>query len=128
MGAMDTAMTMDRDGSPSRVALKVTKQKDHDEGSPMFFNRLIVRPEGWDEGSIVLIPAPSLDERFTAEGMAMEAAIKRLLGDPTFESDRARARELSRLFPNLTETASQTRVSKARRSMEAADDPNPSIH
>jgi hypothetical protein len=118
MGAMDTAMTMDRDSqNQTRVAVKVTKQKDHDEGNPMFFSRLIVKPYPDDnEGSIVLVPAPTvMDERFTPEGQAIEVAITRLFNDVSFESDRARARALAAEFPQLTENAAQTRVSKARK-------------
>ena len=123
MGAMDTAMVMDKDyQNPTKVVMKITKQKDHDEGNPMFFNRLVIKPDGHDdEGSIILIPAPAaVDERFTAEGQAIETTIKKLLDDESFDSDRARARELSRKFPQLTESAAHSRI--VRRKREAGPD------
>lgn len=115
-GAMDTSFIMHRDGGNGKLKFFCTKQKDHDEGSPMWFTKVAVHPDGgYEEGSVVLIPAPNVDERFTVEGQAMEGAMNRLLNDEAFESDRARARELAKLFPNLTEAAAQTRVSKARK-------------
>lgn len=119
MGAMDTAMTMDRDyQNQTKVVVKVTKQKDHDEGPPMTFSRLIVKPyPDDDEGSVVLVPAPTvIDERFTVEGQAVDASVRQLLSDVRFDSDRARARELSRLFPDISEAAAQSKIVRRRKS------------
>lgn len=123
-GAMDSSFIMHRDGGSSKLKFFCTKQKDHDEGSPIWFHRLSVHPEGgFMEGSVVLVPTPNLDERFTEEGQAIEQALTTLLQDPTYESDRARARELAAKFPNLTDAAAQTRVSKARKGVRADNDP-----
>lgn len=115
-GAMDSAFVMHKDQNPSHIKFYCIKQKDHDEGISMFFNRLVVRPfEGDSEGSIVLVPALQIDERFTPEGQEIETSIKRLLSDDSFESDRARARELARLHPSRTENAAQKLMSMARK-------------
>jgi len=115
MGAMDTAMTLSRDGATGRLKLDVTKQKDHDEGSPMYFNRLVVKPDQTDpEGSCVLVPASGIDERFTPDGIKIEALLKVLLEDASFDSDRSRARELARQC-GLSESAAQGRVQRARK-------------
>lgn len=109
MGAMDTGMTMVK--SSGTVTLTVTKQKDHDEGEPLTFNRVIVKPDPDQEGSIVLVPTIQRDTRFMAED---ESILKALLDDATFESDRARARVLAEQL-GITEGAAQTRISRRRR-------------
>lgn len=122
-GAMDTSFVMHKDNSPSKIKFFCTKQKDHDEGTPLYFNRLIVKPYGdSDEGSVILLPAANVDERFTVEGVKLEATIATLLGDLSFESDRARARELARRHTGLTEMAAQTRISKARKAQPESDE------
>lgn len=127
-GAMDTSFIMHRDGGSAKLKFFCTKQKDHDEGAPMWFTRLAVHPGaslpegGFEEGSVVLIPTPLVDERFTPEGQSISAAITKLLQDPSFESDRARGRELARLFPNLTEGAAQTRVSTVSKGLKGKND------
>lgn len=117
MGAMDTAMTLMRDPEVAGgVKLQVVKQKDHDEGDPIFLQRHIVTPTGWVEGSIILTPVIKMDERFSEEGQKLDKAIDDLLADPSFESDRARSRELSRHF-QISEGAAQVRISRKRRAM-----------
>lgn len=118
MGGMDTAFTMQKDrDTPSMCVLACTKQKDHDEGEPIYLQRLIVTPREGDEGSIVLIPAVRVDERFTPEFIAKEEKIEELIQtltqDAGFVSDRARARELSKQT-GLTEGAAQTRITRLR--------------
>jgi hypothetical protein len=119
IGAMDTAMTLVRDGD--YTTLTVTKQKDHDEGAPMRFKRTLVGLG--DEESCVLTYAPTFDSRFIVEAprpspgpppdiAEINEVIDDLIEDYSFDSDRARARELARRLPALTETAAQTRVSR----------------
>lgn len=110
IGAMDTAMTLVRDNN--HCTLTVTKQKDHDEGPPLRFKRVLV-PEA---DSCVLVPAPTLDSRFVEESneaVDIDETIHELLEDTTWASDRARARELARLV-GVSETAAQTRISRVR--------------
>lgn len=121
MGAMDTAYTLSKDPtSSSRSILACSKQKDHDEGEPIYMQRVIVGAAGGDAGSIVLVPAIRVDDRFTVEFREKEAkingAITTLLADEAFESDRARARKLSDEL-GLTESAAQTRIGRFRNRM-----------
>lgn len=126
-GAMDTSFVMHRDGGTGKLKFFCTKQKDHDEGSPIYLQRVAVHPDRpGEDGSVVLVPAPNIDERFTVEGQALEAAIKKLMNDVRFDSDRARARELTKMFPNMTEAAAQKRVSKARKDFNP--DSDESVH
>lgn len=114
LGAMDTAMTLVRETDIAHgVKLMVTKQKDHDEGDPLFFTRVVVTPPGMTEGSIVLTPTVKMDERFTEEGQKLDKMVDDLMADPSFESDRARARELTRHFA-IAEAAAQKRISRKR--------------
>jgi hypothetical protein len=115
MGAMDTAMTLMREPEvPHGVKLAIVKQKDHDEGEPLFFSATVVHPPGVPEGSIVLSPSIKVDERFTEEGNKMEQMIDALIADPGFESDRARGRELSKQF-GLSEEAAKNRIGRRRK-------------
>jgi hypothetical protein len=127
MGAMDTAMTMVRENN--FCTMTITKQKDHDEGKPLRFRREVVVTEGDTDGSMVLVPAPLMDERFAPDydeyGRIVEAPqeasgdsqsddlIARLLEDPRFQSDRARARELASAI-NISENAANLRISRAK--------------
>lgn len=112
LGAMDTAMTMKREGG--QVTLEVIKQKDHDEGKPMTFQRVIIPLPGDEKGSIILEPHQAIDEGYTAEGQQMEARIAELLLDTTLESSWAKARVLAAEF-GLSESAAQSRVSRRMR-------------
>lgn len=115
LGAMDTAMVLVRENHGNGVKLTVTKQKDHDEGEPIHFNRVVIKPFGHeDEGSVVLVPTVSVDERFTEEYRIQEAYIKALLQDPAFDSDRARAKTLAEKH-GITESAAQSRISRRRK-------------
>jgi len=128
--AMDSAFALVQDKRSKKVILRVDKQKDHDEGEPTYFNVLKVLPPGHkiEEESVVLIPSPNIDEGFTLEGQAIESAIKDLMNDTQYESDRARARELSRLHPTLTEAAAQTRVASFRKRFKEALQPPPTVN
>lgn len=111
MGAMDTAFLMHKDSESGGVKVWVDKQKDHDEGEPMFFNKLIVGLG--DEGSVVLVPFQKVDERFSQQGRDMQIYLNQLLNDQTFESDRARGRALAEKF-GLNEEAAHKRVVRHR--------------
>lgn len=119
MGAMDTSFTLVKDKDTKSLSkLECTKQKDHDEGEAIYFKRVIVpSADNNHDGSMVLVPTMKMDERFTAEGQAGEEKVKQvltvLIEDANFESDRARARELSKQT-GLTEAAAQTRISRLR--------------
>lgn len=117
MGAMDTAFTLQKDKDVRSLSkLECVKQKDHDEGDPLYFQRVIVRPNPSEEGSIVLIPSVKMDERFTPEGQSEEkirTVMTSLIEDMSFDSDRARARELARQT-GITETAAQGRITRHR--------------
>lgn len=116
MGAMDTAMVMDKDyQNHARVVLKVTKQKDHDEGPPLFFNRLIVKPYGPnDEGSIVLTPSMDIDERYTEEGVAQEQALAELAEDESYKDDAERGRILHSRFQDISAEAWEKRLRRRK--------------
>jgi hypothetical protein len=117
MGAMDTAMTMDANKKKGIATLTVVKQKDHDEGDPLYFNRTIVQTEDGDEGSVVLVPAMKMDERFTEQGMRHDDIMTELMDDSQYDSDRARARKFAELT-GMSETAAQTRVSRKRKELK----------
>lgn len=114
MGAMDTAMVMDANKKKGLATLTVVKQKDHDEGDPLYFNRTIITPPGSGEGSIVLMPTVQMDERYSEQGQKHEDILRQLLADESFESDRARAREMSRLT-GMNENTAQTRITRKRK-------------
>jgi hypothetical protein len=124
MGAMDTAMTMTRE--ENFCTMTITKQKDHDEGKPMRFRREIVITDGELDGSMVLVPAPVVDDRFNPESKHFvdgpesvpesnmdDDLISRLLKDTSFPSDRARAREMAHLT-GISEEAAAKRMSRKR--------------
>lgn len=112
MGAMDTAFTLSKDySSPSTSILACTKQKDHDEGDPIYLQRRIVAPNPKEEGSIVLTPAVRVDERFTPEYHKTEALIQELVKDETYESDRARGKKLASVA-GISEAAAIKRISR----------------
>lgn len=120
IGAMDTAMTLVRD--QANCTLTVTKQKDHDEGAPIRFKRMLV-PISREESSCVLIHSPLVDERFADPDQAYISVadmIDALIEDGTYTSDTDRANELRRRFPDLTDSAAKMRIS--RRTKELEDD------
>jgi hypothetical protein len=119
MGAMDTAFTLAKDSENKKLSkLECTKQKDHDEGDPMWFQRVSVKPDPKDEGSIVLIPSLRIDDRLTPEYQAKQneinVEIDKLICDNTYQSDWARGRELAKQFPPMTDSAGQQRISARR--------------
>lgn len=116
IGAMDTAMTLVRDGHS--CTLTVTKQKDHDEGPDMHFRRVLV-PTPWGE-SCVLVNAPLIDNRFTEEAQLKQDVtdvVEKLLLDSSFESDTSRAKILM-ATTGLPEDAAKMRISRARAKVE----------
>ena len=116
IGAMDTAMLMSRDFRTNEVKLEITKQKDNDEGDPLFFERRLVNPTGIkQDGSMVLTSVIKADSRFTAEGIALDASTKDVIEDDDFASDRARARQLAALH-GISIAAAQSRILRFRKS------------
>ena len=114
IGAMDTAMTLVREGN--YCTLTITKQKDHDEGKPIRFRRALVGAGA--EDSCVLVPAPLMDERFIDEPkvpseFSIDDHIDLLLKSPNFSNDAERAKELVKLT-GITEGAAKTRISRKR--------------
>lgn len=115
MGAMDTAFTLEKDYQmPSQSILKCVKQKDHDEGSPLYLQRVTVTPDPKEEGSIVLTPAVRVDERFTPEYERITELIRGLMSDLSYPDDASRAMKLAELT-GITEAAAKTRISRARK-------------
>jgi hypothetical protein len=107
MGAMDTAMTLVR--SEAFTTLTVTKQKDHDEGAPIRFKRIIVPLGASGEGSCVLVTAPLMDERFAEADHDSPDIVKEVIEEPEFGSDRARARALAEA-EGISEEAARQRI------------------
>lgn len=127
MGAMDTAMVMDANKKKGVATLTVVKQKDHDEGSPLYFNRTIVTPPGSGTGSIVLVPTILMDERYSEDGQNHEKMLDQIMVDESFDSDRARGRMFAAKTGMNSNTA-QTRVYRKRQEMDGliqtADSPD----
>lgn len=119
MGAMDTAFTLQKDfQEPNKSILACSKQKDHDEGDPLYFERRIVTPRGAQEGSIVLVPAIKVDEQCTIEFREREAKIEDAAADilahkVEFDSARAMGRELA-ARTGLTEAAAIQRINRRK--------------
>lgn len=115
MGAMDTAMTLTRD--ENYCTMKVTKQKDHDEGPDVRFRRVIVGEVNGQE-SCVLVPAISEAERLKEltfqERQDVAELVAELMESADYESDRARARELAKRT-GMSEIAAQGRISRANK-------------
>lgn len=113
-GAMDSAFVLEKDPEVKNVVkLVCSKQKDHDEGQPQFFERVIVDP-----GSIVLVPTikPSEVDRaaLREEEAKIDTMIAELLSSKDYESNRARARELAKRT-NRLEGWAYTRIARAAR-------------
>jgi len=124
-GAVDTAM-IQTCKDDSVVTLKITKQKDHDEGKPMKFNRLVVKAHGpEDEGSAVLIPMVVQDERLNppqpmqVSKVGLEARKQSLLLDARYPHDADRARALLQEYPDLGDLGvAKKQISRKREAME----------
>lgn len=121
MGAMDTAMTLVR--SENTCTLTVTKQKDHDEGAPMRFRRILVGAGG-NEQSCVLVPSMMIDSRFMGDEEIgainngpredLNEVLADVLEDGTFKSDSARAEALAKRA-GISWSAAQSRISRANK-------------
>lgn len=121
LGAMDTSMTLER--KDNSCTLRITKQKDHDEGKPMRFNKINVGMG--NEGSCVLVPAMAgisinMDDEeggeLTNTIMASDEVnnlASRLVADETFLNDTERAEVLAN-ESGLTLNAARTRVSRIK--------------
>lgn len=101
MGAMDSAFTLERDAEIKNIVkLTCTKQKDHDEGDPLYFLRNIVLVPGTSEGSVVLTLTDKPDSQQRAavreEEERIDQLIAELVENAEFGSERARARELAK--------------------------------
>jgi len=112
MGAMDTAMTMVK--SKGMVTLEIVKQKDHDEGDPMYFKRVQTPVEDDPEGSIVLVPTILTDERFMSKTNSIDGTITGLVADNTYKTDSDRAAKLVEMF-GMSKPAAKQRISRYRR-------------
>jgi RecA-family ATPase len=112
-GAVDTAFMLQRDNEDKTVVkLTCTKQKDHDEGDPLYFQREVV------QGSIVLnnIDKPQQARHTDESKQDEEARIDSLINDllhAEYPSDRARARELA-TRTGKNEAWAQTRIRRAK--------------
>lgn len=115
MGAMDTAITMSANKNENRITFQIVKQKDHDEGDPLYFQKVIVKPDPNEEGSVVLTPSvvSQMDHRLVKR-KTIEEEIDRLLKDSKFENDRQRGVELAKLDFGLKEEAAVKRVQRYR--------------
>lgn len=122
MGAMDTAMTLIR--NDRTCTLTITKQKDHDEGVPLTFTRVIV-PLGNGDESCVLVGAPLIDSRFappfediSLSDLEIDDMIEGIILDPTYKTDLARAVELNTLTGKGV-AGLQMRLSRKRKELDA---------
>lgn len=117
LGAMDTGMTLER--KEDMATLKVTKQKDHDEGKPLKFQKVMI---GAGADSMVLAPFASsisinMDEEegdltiMSPEQVATLTAA--LVADETFLNDTERAEVLAS-ESGMTLNAARVRVSRLR--------------
>lgn len=120
LGAMDTSFVLERNPEGHRGYAKLTcdKQKDHIEPPDIWMQHKHIRPKPDVEGSIILLetgrPGAQEEEARESENTALQVIIDSLLQDPTFDSDRARARELA-TKANILETTAQTRIHRARK-------------
>lgn len=122
IGAMDTAMSLVR--AENTCTLTITKQKDHDEGAPMRFRRLLIG-SGSKEQSCVLVPMIGVDSRFTDDSInnlepepprdleVVEDVLAEVLEDADYPSDSVRAQALSRRT-GLSFTAARSRIFRAK--------------
>lgn len=117
MGAMDTAFTMQRDQDIDTMAvLTCTKQKDHDEGKPLYFQRALVKVTD-AVTSMVLTPTVGAIEQKHQEQARVNRIIDGYLDDPTFTSERHRAEHLAKTL-GITLAAAQSRVNRRSKERE----------
>lgn len=119
-GAMDTIMTVVRDWAhPNEVEVRVTKQKDHDEGEPLHFARSIIPLETDPKGSCVLIP---IDAR---EDDVDEAALREIVADAGLKTLGERGKALATKL-NISPSAGKTRIARYLRKIDKpTSDPPP---
>ena len=119
-GALDTGFVIQRnaEGFKGMTKLSSMKQKDHEDPEDIWMRHAQIRPVSGGEGSIVLVetdkPVDQDDEERAAEDAALKTIIDNLMADPTYESDRARARALMEKT-GLVESAAQGRIHRARK-------------
>ena len=112
LGAVDTAIL--QISQENRVVLKVEKQKDADQGKGMNFNRLIIKQNNDDDGSIILQPTMLVDERFDPNYKSIIDMAIKLIGDDTFKTDSERAEILSNEY-GLSMNAAKVKLSRVKR-------------
>jgi hypothetical protein len=120
MGAMDTAMILSRSGDSGLVKLKITEQKDRDEGTAMYFNRVILKNGDNDDGSVVLVPArTNVDERFSPKEGAQygeideQAFLQSLIENDSYLTDVSRAEALAEKV-GISMDAAKKRIQRAK--------------
>lgn len=120
LGAMDTAFVLERnpEGFKGYAKLSCNKQKDHMEPPDIWLRHEHIRPNNETEGSIILneVDRPGIDEELAQEEdeHALQMIIDSLIQDPTFKSDRARARVLAQKL-DMNESTAQTKIQRAKK-------------
>ncbi len=120
MGAMDSAFMLERnpEGYRGYARLVCTKQKDHQEPEDVWMIHKHIRPNPDVEGSIILqeVDAPGAEEAEAKaeEEAALQAIIDSLLTNPSYNSDRQRAKVLA-AKANILETTAHTKIHRARK-------------
>lgn len=120
MGAMDSAFMLERnpEGHKDYAKLYCTKQKDHQEPDDVWMRPEHIRPRLDVEGSIVLVetekPGAEEEEARAKDEAALGLIIDSLLEDASFDSDRARARELA-VKTGMLETTAHTKIRRGRK-------------
>jgi len=114
LGAMDTAMTLSKDQS-GKIKLSVVKQKDHEEGAPIY---MVAKSANGTEGSCVLLPTIKKDIVLPeyaggADTNEVNQVASDLILDNDFDSDSKRAQELMTRF-GLGFEAAKKRIARAR--------------
>lgn len=119
-GALDTGFVLGRnpEGKKGYAKLHSMKQKDHEEPEDIWLRHKQIRPQSGGEGSIILVevdkPEDPDDEMKAAEDAALKAIIGSLMNDPSYDSDRARARALTEKT-GLIESNAQSKIHRARK-------------
>ena len=127
LGAMDTSFVLERnaEGYKGYAKLFCNKQKDHAEPEDIWMHHKHIRPNPNTEGSIVLVetnpPGEADQEAKQADEDALNNLIQGLMEDPTYPSDRARARELA-VRTNMLEATAQTRIHRARKNAPSKEE------
>lgn len=110
-GAMDTNMTVVRDYKEQTIEVAITKQKDHDEGEPLYFRRTLVQIPETKQVSCALTLVPRKDRQ--------EAdALRDVLEDPQLNTLNERAKALAVKLDIKEETA-KSRIRRHQERLEA---------